>query len=121
MDGAPFRFTIRPDDYHVPYAGTAEDGRKSFLSDELLGSHGGYIALFLWLPDGTFDEMQVSKAERPTGLPPGQAGHAPDDEALKEKLSKLGAPRPDKGRAPVGAVVHRCSTRLGGRRCEPTG
>jgi hypothetical protein len=29
------RFTIRPDDYHVPYAGTAEDGRRFFLSEEL--------------------------------------------------------------------------------------
>jgi hypothetical protein len=28
MDAAPTRFTIRPDDYHVPYAGTAEDGRR---------------------------------------------------------------------------------------------
>jgi hypothetical protein len=27
MGEAPTRFTIRPDDYHVPYAGTAEDGR----------------------------------------------------------------------------------------------
>ena len=32
MGKAPTRFTIRPDDYHVPYAGTAEDGRKFFLS-----------------------------------------------------------------------------------------
>ena len=28
MDAAPTRFTIRPDDYHVPYAGTAGDGRR---------------------------------------------------------------------------------------------
>jgi hypothetical protein len=28
MDEAPTRFTIRPDDYHVPYAGTAGDGRR---------------------------------------------------------------------------------------------
>jgi len=35
MDEAPTRFTIRPDDYHVPYAGTAEDGRRFFLSEEL--------------------------------------------------------------------------------------
>ena len=29
MEDAPTRFTIRPDDYHVPYAGTAEDVRLS--------------------------------------------------------------------------------------------
>ena len=32
---APRRFRIVPDDYHVPYAGTAEDGRRFFLSEEL--------------------------------------------------------------------------------------
>jgi hypothetical protein len=40
-DQAPDRFTIAPDDYHVPYAGTAEDGRRFFLSDELFGGRGG--------------------------------------------------------------------------------
>jgi hypothetical protein len=46
--GAPQRFTIVPDNYHVPYAGTA-DGRRFFLSDELFhfGSKGrpaiGYV------------------------------------------------------------------------------
>jgi hypothetical protein len=35
MNQAPERFMIVPDDYHVPYAGSAEDGRKFFLIDEL--------------------------------------------------------------------------------------
>jgi hypothetical protein len=35
MVQAPTRFTIVPDDHNVPYAGTAGDGRKFFLSDEL--------------------------------------------------------------------------------------
>ncbi|MFD7156464.1 hypothetical protein ACFV9C_17825 [Kribbella sp. NPDC059898] len=35
---APKRFRIVPDDYHVPYAGTAQDGRKFFLSDELFAA-----------------------------------------------------------------------------------
>ncbi|MBK8866910.1 MAG: hypothetical protein IPN45_02200 [Actinomycetales bacterium] len=58
--GAPTRFTIRPDDYHVPYAGTAQDGRKFFLSNELFDPDGrAWAGLFLWKPDGTFDEVQV--------------------------------------------------------------
>jgi hypothetical protein len=32
VEDAPTRFTIRPDDYHVPYAGTAEDGRRFFTT-----------------------------------------------------------------------------------------
>jgi hypothetical protein len=55
MDHAPARFTIVPDDYHVPYAGTAEDGRKFFLSDELFDASTAYVGLFLWKADGTFD------------------------------------------------------------------
>lgn len=61
----PQRFTIAPDDYHVPYAGTAQDGRRFFLSDELFDAEGNggeptsYVGLFLWNPDGTFDEVRV--------------------------------------------------------------
>lgn len=58
----PARFTIVPDDYHVPYAGTAEDGRKFFLSEELFGDGGSYVGLFLWRSDGTFDEVRVDPA-----------------------------------------------------------
>ena len=73
-DGAPTRFTIRSDDYHVPYAGTAQDGRKFFLSEELFTYDGrAWVGLFLWKPDGTFDEVQVSRIGRAVGVPPGQA------------------------------------------------
>src|SRR6476620_952345 len=53
VSGPPERFTIVPDDYHVPYAGTAEDGRRFFLSQELFSfgtvHHPGsaYVGLFL--------------------------------------------------------------------------
>lgn len=56
----PERFTIAPDDYHVPYAGTAEDGRKFLLSEELFSFESGdadgtaYVGLFLWAADGTY-------------------------------------------------------------------
>lgn len=39
----PERFTIVPDDYHVPYAGTAGDGRKFFLSEELFADDVAYV------------------------------------------------------------------------------
>ena len=47
VNRAPERFAIVPDDYHVPYAGTAEDGRRFFLSDELFSFQGwAYVGLF---------------------------------------------------------------------------
>ena len=96
MDQTPERFTIVPDDYHVPYAGTAEDGRKFFLSDELFGagsagdSGSAYVGLFLWNADGTFDEVRVDKVSRPEELPPGQAGPAGADEFVAARLAELG-------------------------------
>ncbi len=89
MEDRPTRFTIRPDDYHVPYAGTAEDGRKFFLSEELFSDDSGWVGLFLWNPDGTFDDVRVSPAERDPTLPPGQAGPA-GGEAVAALLAELG-------------------------------
>jgi hypothetical protein len=90
-DGAPTRFTIRPDDYHVPYAGTAQDGHKFFVSDELFTYDGrAWVGLFLWKPDGTFDEVQVSPIGRPAGVPPGQAAPGNGDSVLKQLLARLG-------------------------------
>lgn len=90
MGEAPTRFTIRPDDYHVPYAGTAEDGRKFFLSDELFSADTGWVGLFLWKVDGTFDEVKVSAVGRASGLPAGQAGPAESDGVVQERLAELG-------------------------------
>lgn len=90
MNQAPVRFTIVPDDYHVPYAGTAEDGRRFFLSDELFDSRSAYVGRFLWKADGTFDGMSVDKVARPAGLPPGQAGTASADELIASRLAELG-------------------------------
>jgi len=96
-DGRPTRFRIVPDDYHVPYAGVAEDGRLFFLSDELFSRDedgaSSYIGLFLWKPDGTFDELKVDRVGRPEGLPPGQAGPAGSGDAkalLRARLDELG-------------------------------
>lgn len=98
-DGAetpPQRFTIAPDDYHVPYAGTAQDGRRFFLSDELFDAEGNggeltsYVGLFLWNPDGTFDEVRVDAVDRPEGLPPGQAGSSDADDLVAARLRELG-------------------------------
>ena len=90
MGEAPTRFTIRPDDYHVPYAGTAEDGRKFFLSEELFSADTGWVGLFLWKADGTFDEVKVSAVGRASGLPRGQAGPAESDGVVQERLAELG-------------------------------
>ncbi|MFI7586251.1 hypothetical protein ACIB24_04180 [Spongisporangium articulatum] len=87
--GAPTRFTIRPDDYHVPYAGTAEDGRKFFLSNELFDSGTGWVGLYLWKADGTFDEVKVEAVGRAEGVPPGQAAASGDD-VTRKRLDELG-------------------------------
>jgi hypothetical protein len=92
-DQAPDRFTIAPDDYHVPYAGTAEDGRRFFLSEELFGGRGGgssYVGLFLWKDDGTFDEVRVDEVARPEGLPAGQAAPAGAQDLVDARLAELG-------------------------------
>ncbi|MGW1341051.1 hypothetical protein ACWCOV_08360 [Kribbella sp. NPDC002412] len=90
VEQAPTRFRIVPDDYHVPYAGTAEDGRKFFLSDELFDEASGYVGLFFWKADGTFDEVRVDKVGRAAGLPPGQAASAGADELVASRLAELG-------------------------------
>jgi hypothetical protein len=90
MNQAPERFTIVPDDYHVPYAGTAEDGRKFFLSDELFEPGSGYVGLFLWKADGTFDEVRVDEVRRSEGVPPGQAASAGADDLVASRLAELG-------------------------------
>lgn len=89
----PTRFTIRPDDYHVPYAGKAGDGRLFFLSEELFdyGKDESYVGLFLWNPDGTFDELKVDVVPRPKGLPPGQAAPAGAEELVEKRLEELGS------------------------------
>jgi hypothetical protein len=86
---APERFTIRPDDFHIPYAGTAEDGRKFFLSEELFAD-SNYVGLFLWRADGTFDEVRVNAVPRPKGLPPAQAAPAGATALIDERLDELG-------------------------------
>jgi hypothetical protein len=90
MDQAPTRFTIRPDDHHVPYAGTAEDGRRFFLSEELFSDTTAWVGLFLWKADGSFDEVRVSVGRRPTGLPPGQAAPADPGGLVQARLAELG-------------------------------
>lgn len=94
--GRPERFTIVPDDYHVPYAGTAEDGRLFFLSDELLRfgtpeePTSAYVGLFLWNADGSFSEIRVDAVPRPEGVPPGQAVRAGADQIVEQRLAELG-------------------------------
>jgi hypothetical protein len=92
VDRVPERFRIVPDDYHVPYAGTAADGRKFFLSDELFdpGTGAAYVGVFLWKTDGTFDELKVDEVRRPKGLPPAQAASAGADQLVAARLRELG-------------------------------
>ena len=90
MEPIPERFTIAPDDYHVPYAGTAEDGRKFFLSRELFDFERSYVGLFLWKADGTFDRVEATPVDRPKNVPPGQAAPAGADELVRDTLASLG-------------------------------
>jgi hypothetical protein len=78
-DTRPTRFTIVPDDYHVPYAGTAEDGRRFFLS-QLFTAETDFVGLFLWKPDGTFDEVKVTRLSAPDEV----------DAAVESRLAELG-------------------------------
>ncbi|MBP2349179.1 hypothetical protein JOF29_000262 [Kribbella aluminosa] len=79
-----------PDDYHVPYAGTAEDGRKFFLSEELFDGDAGYVGLYLWKADGTFDEVRVEQVRRTAGVPPGQPASAGAEALVGSRLAELG-------------------------------
>lgn len=108
--GAPSRIWIRPDDYHVPYAGTAGDGRRFFVSEELFSWHDvtstsssslpdstslrepvAFIATFWWKADGSFDDVTVDKLARDTNLPPGQAGPAADGAGvMRRHMAALG-------------------------------
>jgi hypothetical protein len=90
MEDAPTRFTIRPDDYHVPYVGTAEDGRRFFLTEELFSDTSAWVGLFLWKADGQFDEVQVSAVGRAPGMPPGQAAPADSGGLVQARLAQLG-------------------------------
>ena len=92
--GTPKRFTIIPDDYHVPYAGITGGGKQFFLSDELFGGDSAgmtsFIGLFLWDADGTFESVEVEPVRRPEGIPPMQAVAAGPDEAMNLAILKLG-------------------------------
>ncbi|GAA5114367.1 hypothetical protein GCM10023339_19910 [Alloalcanivorax gelatiniphagus] len=88
--GPPQRFMIVPDDYHVPHAGTAEDGRRFFLSQELFGGGQAYVGLYLWNADGTFDEVRVDAVARGKDVPPGQAVPAGADDLVEARLAELG-------------------------------
>ncbi len=94
--GTPERFRIVPDDYHVPFAGTAQDGRRFFLSNELFGSRhdsdstSSFIATFFWNSDGSFESVDVSEVDRPEGIPRAQAIPAGPEDALNRMILKLG-------------------------------
>jgi hypothetical protein len=95
-DGTPNRFTIVPDDYHVPFAGTTGDGRRFFLSEELFGSAdaddemSSFIGVFFWNADGTFHSIDVTAVKRPTGIPMAQAVPAASADALRQAILQLG-------------------------------
>lgn len=90
VDGAPERFTIVPDDYHVPWAGTAGDGRRFFLSDELFDvgpdDQTAWVGLFLWKADGTFDEVRVQRVGAKNARPEAADYRA----AIDARLAELG-------------------------------
>lgn len=88
-DGVPNRIRLVPDDYHTEHVGTAGDGRRFYVSEELFESGVGFVATFLWSADGDFDEVRVTSAARRAGFPPGQAVPVEGD-ALAEHLAALG-------------------------------
>lgn len=89
--GAPERIRIVPDDFHVPFAGTAGDGRRFFLSAELFDPGGSeYVGLFLWTDDGAFDELLVDEVPAPPGSPADDAARAEADRVVEGRLAELG-------------------------------
>lgn len=92
--GAPARIWIRPDDYHVPYAGTAGDGRRFFASQELFdlgsGSIRAFVGVFLWTADGEFSELRVDDAAAEPGRPPGNSRADAGGGILERRLAELG-------------------------------
>jgi len=94
--GTPNRFRIVPDDYHVPFAGTAQDGRRFFLSNELFGqrpdsaSASSFVATFFWNADGSFESVDISEVDRPAGIPSAQAVAAGPEDVTNRMLLNLG-------------------------------
>jgi hypothetical protein len=87
----PERIRIVPDDYHVPNAGTAADGRRFFVTDEVFDYTSGrqFVAVFLWAPTGEFEELRVDAIDRVEGIPPAQAVPSRDGGAVGAQLSEL--------------------------------
>ncbi|HEX4443205.1 MAG TPA: hypothetical protein VHZ81_06510 [Galbitalea sp.] len=94
--GTPVRFTIIPDDYHVPFAGRTGDGKLFFLSNELFGvpastgEPSSFIGLFLWNADGSFDQVMYEAVARPTRLPSAQAVPGGAEDAFNRWILSLG-------------------------------
>lgn len=86
---APIRIRIVPDRYHVPYAGTAGDGRRFFLSQELFESDRQFVGVFLWTADGEFDELRVDEVARARNVPPGMAGKSRAKDVVNARLAEL--------------------------------
>ena len=89
-EGFPERITIVPDDYHAEYVGTAEDGRRFFVSTPFIpgeGVGGGneFIATFFWRPDGSYDSMNVQEFG-----PRDSLDHVAREAAMAKHLSDLG-------------------------------
>jgi hypothetical protein len=85
-EGFPGRITIVPDDYHAEYAGTAEDGRRFFITTPFLPGANEFIATFFWKADGSYDSMNVEEFGPRESL-----DHAAREAALARHLSDLGA------------------------------
>jgi hypothetical protein len=94
--GTPERFRIVPDDYHAQFAGTAQDGRKFFLTNKLFGGQppseatSSFVATFFWTSDGGFDSVDVTKVDRPDDIPPFQAVAAGPEHTVNRMILKLG-------------------------------
>lgn len=56
---APERLTIVPDDYHAQDVGIAADGRQFFLTTPFVPGGSEYVALYLWTPEGEFDQATI--------------------------------------------------------------
>jgi hypothetical protein len=83
-EGVPERFLIEPDDYHARLVGTAQDGRRFFITTPFEPDNE-FVALFLWGADGSFDSIDVDGLGRRELLSDSDL-----QDALERRIARLG-------------------------------
>ena len=58
----PERFTIIPDPWQAEYVGVLDDGRRYFVTADVdLLAATGYVSIYYWAADGSFESADIRK------------------------------------------------------------